>query len=1077
MGAAAGTLPRGRVPPRCPEDARTRQNGGSMPASPASSSAVRRLGGVAADAVLALLALGGILLLLRGRPLGLALLAVALVGAVAQLTAGWRRPAARPTGLGRAQVLRALVVGGAAVAFVPDPGAAPAGTAWPAGVAAVLLVVALVAEPFVARAAGFRVPVAAHLPGVAPVPRHPDLRPHALLASLAAAGLGLLLAGVGAPAWSWLLVAVLAVLPLGLLAVTGVAKILIARRRRQQVPKALARYAPDVVLYTGRPDDASYQLTMWLPYLRRTGCKFVIITRNAVPAAALAELTDVPVVEVRAVGDLDRYVVPSLRAALYVNASSANGALVRFQHLTHVYIGHGDSDKPPSYNPTHALYDEIFAAGPAATRRYAAHGVRIAPEKFRVVGRPQVEEVQPAGRPIGEVAEPVVLYAPTWRGHVEETMLYSLPRAERIVRALLDRGTTVVFRPHPFSYDFPDDSAVIRRVHALLEAERRRTGRAHLWGAAAERERSVLECLNLCDALVTDVSSVVSDHLQSGKPFAMVAVPSEPVPFVAEYPVAAAAYVIRGDLTDLEEQLDQMLGPDPLRERRLAVRADYLGDFSAERYADAFVQAVRQLNRKPVHDLEVDDADTEGESPTGESRAGEEDDRPLPGREDAPADQDDAEDEGGDDGEDAPAEAARALVAGARASTVSTRAAPGRPSARPGRRGGLVRYARPALRIGLDLGGTVLALVALVTALLGAPAWAPVVLGVLALLAGLLPVRRDVLRRRRQSRLLTEAETTRAVLLVTVAVLAADQGRLSWPVGVGLLVLAVSLVGERRVQAAWGRVGLTVVNLPGAVRPVRQRVPRGWLTLAGLGAVVVSLLLLGVVGTTGAGAGLVPAWFVAVALADALLFVAVLQRALVRAREVEAGAARLRPALAAHAPEFVLYLSSEARGDDQVARWLPDLGQVGRPFVVVTRSVDMLRHVAKVAARAGVVVPVVHRPSLRSLDDVVAPSLTTAFYVTNGVRNSHFVERRELTHVWLNSGTSEQAAAYNPVHAIYDLILVPDVATRDRYAEHGVHIPEEKFVVVGPEPDAFVRAAQEVVAGHAVAAVAGPDQP
>src|SRR3712207_8831453 len=50
-------------------------------------------------------------------------------------------------------------------------------------------------------------------------------------------------------------------------------------------------------------------------------------------------------------GDLDRYVVPSLRAALYVNASSANGALVRFQHLTHVYIGHGDSDKPPSYNP------------------------------------------------------------------------------------------------------------------------------------------------------------------------------------------------------------------------------------------------------------------------------------------------------------------------------------------------------------------------------------------------------------------------------------------------------------------------------------------------------------------------------------------------------------------------------------------------------------------------------------------------------------------------------------------------------------------------------------------------------
>ena len=69
--------------------------------------------------------------------------------------------------------------------------------------------------------------------------------------------------------------------------------------------------------------------------------------------------------------------MPSLRAAFYVNASSGNGALVRFQHLTHVYLGHGDSDKPPSYNPTHAMYDQIFAAGPAATRRYAAHGVTI----------------------------------------------------------------------------------------------------------------------------------------------------------------------------------------------------------------------------------------------------------------------------------------------------------------------------------------------------------------------------------------------------------------------------------------------------------------------------------------------------------------------------------------------------------------------------------------------------------------------------------------------------------------------------------------------------------------------------
>jgi len=80
-------------------------------------------------------------------------------------------------------------------------------------------------------------------------------------------------------------------------------------------------------------------------------------------------------------------------------------------------------------------------------------GVSIPAEKFRIVGRPQVEDVVPVTTPISSIATPTVLYAPTWRGHVEETMLYSLPSGERIVSALLERGATVIFRPHPFSYD------------------------------------------------------------------------------------------------------------------------------------------------------------------------------------------------------------------------------------------------------------------------------------------------------------------------------------------------------------------------------------------------------------------------------------------------------------------------------------------------------------------------------------------------------------------------------------------------------------------------------------------------
>lgn len=94
-------------------------------------------------------------------------------------------------------------------------------------------------------------------------------------------------------------------------------------------------------------------------------------------------------------------------------------------------------------------------------------------------------------------------------------------------------------------------------------------------------------------------------------------------------------------------------------------------------------------------------------------------------------------------------------------------------------------------------------------------------------------------------------------------------------------------------------------------------------------------------------------------------------------------------------------------------------------------------------------VPVIYRPTLRSLEEVIVPSLTTTFYVNNAVRNTHFIERRELTHVWLNHGDSEKPACFNPVHAIYDKIYAAGQAGIDRYARHGVDIARSKFEIVG----------------------------
>lgn len=103
-----------------------------------------------------------------------------------------------------------------------------------------------------------------------------------------------------------------------------------------------------------------------------------------------------------------------------------------------------------------------------------------------------------------------------------------------------------------------------------------------------------MECVNRSDALVSDVSGVISDYLYSGKPFAVTDMAGEGDRFRELFPLAGAGYVLRRDMANVDDVLDRLLGDDPLAPERWATRRRYLGDFPAESYADAFLDAARR---------------------------------------------------------------------------------------------------------------------------------------------------------------------------------------------------------------------------------------------------------------------------------------------------------------------------------------------------------------------------------------------------------------------------------------------------------------------------------------------------
>ena len=232
-------------------------------------------------------------------------------------------------------------------------------------------------------------------------------------------------------------------------------------------------------------------------------------------------------------------------------------------------------------------------AGQAAIDRYAAHGVHIPSEKFKILGRPQIENIETATASISTVDKPVVLYAPTWYAADYKNNHSSLPIGTAIVSALLARNATVIFRPHPANRKLPEAAAAIAAIHKLLRADAEATSRPHRWGAAADG--TFAELANAADAMVADVSGVVTDFMQSLKPFAMVATGDKTDTFRARFPSSRSAYVIEWDLSTLDDALDAMLGDDPLAPIRVERRKYYLGGYENAASARAFVSYLQSL--------------------------------------------------------------------------------------------------------------------------------------------------------------------------------------------------------------------------------------------------------------------------------------------------------------------------------------------------------------------------------------------------------------------------------------------------------------------------------------------------
>lgn len=360
--------------------------------------------------------------------------------------------------------------------------------------------------------------------------------------------------------------------------------------------KKIIAYKPKfaVMFSTGQEGIDNYM--MWDKYFKMVDEPFVILTPHKKHLQTLGRATSIPVVYYTGARDIEKILFNNdIKAVFYTSSAPSDINALSSLNQLHVAVFHGDSDKASSYHPSSSMYDKIFASGQVAIDRYKKHGVSIPDEKFVIVGRPQVANINKIDGHQQEIS--TVLYAPTWQGNVEHMNYTSLYKGREIIKLLLNNNLRVIFRPHPHTYTSPELLSIVNDIHDMLSVDSINKNVEHIYGSEASGADKLNDLINESDMLISDVSSVTTDYLHSNKPIILINMRFTEKDFVENFPIAKAAYVVDKNLTTLKDSLQSIIkGKDVLEGERVKMAEYYLNDsLGNDSYENIFVDAVKDI--------------------------------------------------------------------------------------------------------------------------------------------------------------------------------------------------------------------------------------------------------------------------------------------------------------------------------------------------------------------------------------------------------------------------------------------------------------------------------------------------
>lgn len=226
---------------------------------------------------------------------------------------------------------------------------------------------------------------------------------------------------------------------------------------------------PDIeyVVYYGEKNAVSHY-NMWNPVFAKRPGTYASIFRFS---ASWWEVNEDPnIYAVSSINQIEPLFrrMPNLKAVFYPANNGVNMQAIRNTDLTHVFLGHGDSNKASSANKCFRLYDEVWVAGQAHRDRFDRVSGDYSSLKFPIVGQPWMRGWYKSLPKYDVEDRNQWGYFPTWRGYYSNTNYSSLDITKGIAAVAQESlGETAAgfLKLHPWS-----KPADVKAVSKVVEA-------------------------------------------------------------------------------------------------------------------------------------------------------------------------------------------------------------------------------------------------------------------------------------------------------------------------------------------------------------------------------------------------------------------------------------------------------------------------------------------------------------------------------------------------------------------------------------------------------------------------------